>query len=181
MLIATGWKGTVDQPDIGADLENELRFDAEEAERDAAKLAARTRHLGAVAFDSMARGDLVTIITLGHAVSGTIRHAAGDLASVEAADGSVDVNLGGPVAIQIAQQAQSSGHGRTKGAPSFSARLTEFELTGEQIEIIAPVVGLVASGQITAVAQDHVAFVTLDEQSLYIPLKQISFVIQRRA
>ena len=171
----------MEEPDIAGDLENELRFDAEEAERDAAKLAARTRHLGAVAFDSMARGDLVTITALGHAVSGTIRHAAGDLASVELSDGSAEVNLGGPVAIQIARRAQSSGHGRTRGAPSFSARLTEFELTGEQVDIIAPVVGLVASGQITAVAHDHVAFVTLDEHSLYIPLQQISFVIQHHS
>ncbi len=179
MLIATGWKGAVEESDITRDLENELRLDAEEAERDAAKLAARARHLGAVAFDSMARGDLVTITAFGHSVSGTIRHAAGDLASIEATDSSTDVNLGGPIAIQIARRADSPGHGRTRGASSFAARLTEYELTGEQVEIVAPLIGLVASGQITAVAQDHVAFVTLDEHSLYVPVGQIAFVVRR--
>jgi hypothetical protein len=181
VFLATGWKVVVEEPDITSDLENELRFEAEEAERDAAKLAARARYLGAVAFDSMARGDLVTIATFGRSVSGTIHYAAGDLASIQVTDGFTDVNLGGPIAIQITQQARSLGHGRTRGASTFAARLTEYEMTGEQLEIVAPLLGLSVSGQITAVARDHVALMTLDEQSLYVPLEQIAFVIQRRS
>ncbi len=178
MLFATGWKAAVEESDIARDLESELRRDAEEAEHDAAKLAARARRLGAVAFDSMARGDLVTITTLGHSVSGTIHHAAGDLASVATVDGSTDVNLGGPIAMRITRRAHASGRGRARGASSFTARLTEYELTGEQVEVVAPLVDIVASGQITAVARDHVALVTLDEDSLYIPVGHIAFVVR---
>jgi len=164
--------------DISRDLENELRFEAEEAEHDAARLAARARRLGAVAFDSMSRGDLVTFVTLGSTVSGTLQHTAVDLASLATSDGFVDVNLGGPVAMKIARFAHSPGKGRTRGSQSFVARLTEYELTGEHVTIIAPLLGMEESGQISAVARDHVALVSLDEHSLYVPFAHIAFVIR---
>lgn len=159
-------------------LENVLRAEAEEAEQDAARLAARARHVGAVAFDSMSRGDRVTFTTLDRSASGTIRHAATDLAVLETSDGSVDVNLGGPVVMRVSHQAQSPGKGRTRAAQSFIARLTEYELTGEQVTITAPLLGLEERGQIAAVANDHIAFVTLDEHSLYIPFAHIAFIIR---
>jgi hypothetical protein len=167
--------------DIQGHLEHGLRLDAEEAEYDAAKLAARRRLLWEVAFDAMARGDLVAVSTFGRSITGTVAHARGDLATIETEAQSVDVNLRGPVSLVVVQYAYSPGHGRSSGAAGFEARLREYELTGEQVEIVAPLAGVVATGQIEAVAKDHVMVITLDEQTLFIPLAQIAFVIQHES
>lgn len=164
--------------DTSERFEHEVRLEAEEAEYDAAKLAARQRRLGDVAFDAMSRGDLLAASTFGRAITGTVSHAREDLVEIETTAGSVDVNLAGPVRLSVVEYAHSLGRGRAEGAGGFVARLREYELTGEQIEIVAPLTGTATIGQVSAVAKDHVMVVTLDEQTLYIPLAQIAFVLR---
>lgn len=160
------------------DLEHAQRTDAEESEFDAAKLAARTRDLGDVAFESMTGGDLVMVRSYDRSYAGSVRHAHGDLASIQIAGGSVDANLAGPLHLVVRHYAYSDGVDRTPGPRTFKARLSEFELTGETVEIVAPAAGASLQGHIAAVARDHVMLATDDGLTAFIPLAEIAFVVR---
>jgi len=160
------------------DLEHTLRSEAEESESDAAKLAARTRDLGDVAFDAMTRGDLLAVTSSDRSYVGTVRYARGDLVSLETDGGWIDANLSGPLHLVIRRRAYSDGFDRVAGAPTFKARLTEYELTGELVEVVAPHAGVSVKGRIAAVARDHLMLTTADGQDVFVPLLQIAFVVR---
>jgi hypothetical protein len=184
MWLATRWKPSLNVNDWNDEildhLEHETRSEAEEAERDSAALAARVRQLADVAFDAMTNGDMLTVSTLGQSVTGRVQHARGNLVSLETAGDSIDINLSGPVSLSITQPASWHGHGRTRGAATFRARLAEYELTGEPVQIVAPLAGVALAGTIAAVAKDHIMIETLDEQRAFIPLTKIAFVSRHR-
>jgi len=162
------------------DLEHTLRSEAEESESDAAKLAARTRALSDVAFDAMTRGDLLAVTSSDRSYVGTVRYARGDLVSLETDGGWIDANLSGPLHLVIRRRAYSDGFDRVAGAKTFKARLSEHELTGEPIEIVAPLAGVSMKGRIAAVAKDHVMLTTADGQDVFVPLSQIAFVVRHK-
>src|SRR6266508_4353292 len=76
---------------------SETRLDQEEAVRDAAALAMRTRALADVAFELMSRGDLVSVSVGDRSFTGRIIYSAGDLMTVKTAEPTVDFNLGAAV------------------------------------------------------------------------------------
>jgi len=162
------------------DLEHTLRSEAEESEADAAKLAARRRQLSDVAFDAMTHGDMVAVTSADRTYVGTVQYAHGDLASLETAGGLIDANLAGPLHLVIRQRAHSEGLDRATGAGSFKARLSEYELTGEVVEVVGPPAGVFLQGRIAAVGRDHIALTSADGESAFVPLSAIAFVVRHR-
>ncbi|NIA24458.1 MAG: hypothetical protein GWP04_02695 [Gammaproteobacteria bacterium] len=163
------------------DLEHTVRSEAEESESDAAKLAKRARALGDVAFDAMTRGDLLAVASSDRSYVGTVRYARGDLVSLETDGGWIDANLVGPLHLVIRRRAYSDGFDRVAGADTFKARLSEYELTGELVEIVAPHAGVSMKGHISAVAKDHLMLTTADGQDVFVPLSQIAFVVRPKS
>lgn len=147
---------------IGARDRAERRAEAAVYEELAARDALRDRTLGAVARDALARGDVVAVSVPGRTFSGTITHAAGDLACLRTPAGEdVDVHLGGSVALRVVEPVRAGGRGPATDPPSFGARLAEHEAAGCLLEFgtRAPEGGLV--GRVDAVAADHVVVATV--------------------
>lgn len=159
-------------------LEHELRSDAEESESDAAALAARQRDLTDVVFDAMAAGDLLAITSLDRTYTGVVTYARRDLVSIRTAGAGVDANLAGPLHLVVKERAHAAGLDLGSGAPSFRARLSEYELSGETVEIVAPAAGAALTGRITAVARDHVVITSEDVEAAFVPLTKIAFVVR---
>ena len=90
-------------------------------------------------------------------------------------------NLAGPVHLGSRRRGYSEGFDRVAGVATFKARLSEHELTGELIEIVAPHAGVSAKGHIAAVARDHVMLTTADGQDIFVPLSQIAFVVRHKS
>lgn len=166
--------------DIDRRIDETFRDDAEEAEYDADRLRLRDRSLADVAFDVMSRGDLLRVGTVGHNFAGTVVYVHGDLVSLAADELEVDVNLTGPVHLEILRPAHTDGVGHGRGTGSFRARLSEIESTSEIVEIIAPEVGANVLGRIEAVAEDHVMIVDPDAGHWFVPTQRIAAVIRHR-
>lgn len=152
----------------------ELRADAEETERLVALAARRRRTLGDVAAALLARGDRIEVDVPGRRFTGTVVHAGADLLRLRAAGGPVDVNLRGPVSLQVVERAAAGGSDRSDGAPSFRSRLSELELEGATVELGDGRDGLV--GRIDVVAVDHVVLVDRVGTERYVARAAITYV-----
>lgn len=155
----------------------QLRAEAEDSERLAAQAARRGRSLADVARELMARGDTVTVAVPGRWFTGVIIHASGDLLTLRAAGGSVDVNLRAPAHLQVVQRARSGGLAGSDGASSFKARLFEIEMAGELVTLGCLTVGEEVRGRIAAVGVDHLVWQSGGGREWYLPLVAVTHVL----
>lgn len=154
----------------------ELRADAEEGERLAARSVLRRRGLAEVATESRDRGDTVTASLPGRVFSGQVGHAASDLLTLVTATGDVHVNLAGPVVLRVGPPAASEAAPARPEASSFKARLYELELAGVLLELGSAAQVDVLRGRIRAVALDHVLFDDLDGVRWAVGLGAVHYV-----
>lgn len=151
------------------------RAEAEASEREAAQLSMRSRSLADVAFDAMSRGDTLAVTAGGKTFTGRVDYAAGDLMTLETSLGRIDVNLAGPVAIQVVERARSGGRARTAGPGSFRGRLLEHE-GAREVEVWAAVLAGPLRGKVRVAARDHVVFEDREGREWVLPLAAVGYV-----
>lgn len=156
---------------------DEFRRAAEDDEIAASKVALRRRNLEQVAYELLARGDVVAVTCGAERFTGRLVHAHGDLATMHrSVGGEVHINLAGPVMLTVEERATEGGKGRDRFGPeSFIARLRQLELDETDIEIVTIGEGHVA-GRIGAVATDHV-MVLSEGRTAYVPITTIAAVM----
>ena len=151
------------------------RAEAEASEREAAQLAMRTRSLADVAFEAMSRGDTLAVAAGGKTFTGRVGYAAGDLMTLETGLGRIDVNLAGPVAIQVVERARSGGRARAEGPGGFRGRLLEHE-GAREVEVWATGLAGPLRGKVKVAARDHVVFEDREGREWFLPLPTVGYV-----
>lgn len=158
----------------------ELRAEAAEYERLAAKDRLRDRTLGGVAGELLVRGDVVAVMLSGRSFTGTLTHAAGDLACLRTSTGEdVDVCLSGAVALRVVEAVPAGGCGRGPGPARFAARLAEHETAGGVVEVGTRVPDGGVVGRIEAVGVDHVVVIDQDGARWFVATRAIDYVVPR--
>ncbi|MGI9609885.1 MAG: hypothetical protein ACR2NL_06285 [Acidimicrobiia bacterium] len=166
--------------DLGRELRErvgkEMRQEAELLEQDAATVELRRRRLADIAIELVSRGDIVTIIAGDRSLRGRLTYARGEIASVEAPVGRVDVHLPAGVVVRVDERSTDGGRTPRKGSDTMRARLLELELAGTDIEVWVPSHGIDVSGTIVAVGKDHVVVRDRDDSEWAILLYDIAWV-----
>ncbi len=154
----------------------ETREEAEERERDAARLLARTRTLADVAADLRARGDQVTVEAEGRRFTGVVVYAGRDYLRLRAPAGDADVRLDAIVAMSVDRPGEG-GHGPVPGAEKFRARLLESE--GAEVEVgrghAEPL-----RGRLETVGQDHLLLRDADGRARWVASSRVAYVLRQR-
>lgn len=177
-----GWARDPDLAAAGAAYRAERRAEAAAYEELAARDRLRGRSLADVAAEALARGDVVAVALTGRTFTGTVTHAAGDLACMRTTVGDdVDVHLAGLVAVRVVQAMRAGGRSRGPGPASFAARLGEHEAAGTLLEVGArvPEGGLV--GRIQAVGVDHAVITDREGGAWFVARRAIDYVLPRRS
>ena len=168
-----------DLADVAAAIRNEIRLEAEEAEREAAASAALQRSLADVARELMAHGDTVAV-DAGHRVfAGEIVGVGTDVVSVEAGACRVDVNLHCVARIRVLTRARSGGRPPSGGPSSLRARLLELQLSQEAVEAGTGANDEEVTGPIALVGCDHVAIGEGVGPEWFLPLHSVAYVRTR--
>lgn len=166
--------------DLGRELRervgNEMRQEAELVEQDAATVELRRRGIADVAIELVSRGDIVTVIAGDRSVRGRLVFARGEIASVEAAVGRVDVHLSAGVALRVDERSSAGGVTPRKGSETLRARLLELELSGSGVEVWVPSHAIEVRGAIVAVGRDHVLIRDPDANEWVLLLYDIAWV-----
>lgn len=174
------WSRDPDLAGAAAHYRAELRAEAAEYEALAARDRLRDRSLGEVAVELLARGDVVAIALPGRSFTGTLRHAAGDLACLRTAAGEdVDVCLTGVLALRVVEAVRDGGRSRGPGAASFTARLAEHEAAATIVEVGARVPDGGVVGRIEAASHDHVVVACPDGARWFVARRAIDYVLPR--
>jgi len=155
---------------------NEMRQEAELLEQDAAAVELRRRRIADLAIELLSRGDVVTVIAGDRSIRGRLTYARGELATVAAAIGRVDVHLAVGVVLRVDERSTAGGETPRKGSDSLRARLLELELADNSIEVWVPVHGLDVSGSIVAVGKDHVIVQDQDDAEWIVLLDDIAWI-----
>jgi hypothetical protein len=143
--------------ELRASLAAELRAEAEDRERDAAIAHRRGRTLHDVLADARARGDRLSVEVAGRSYVGQVTHVGADVATVEIADGTLDLSLDAPLTLRTVALSAGPGRGPDASRPAtFRARLLELELAGTEVEALTATVTGGGATRIRAVARDHV-------------------------
>lgn len=162
--------------ELRAGLGHEVRADAEEDERLAAQAALRRRSLADVAREAADRGETMTVVCSGRRFTGSVRHVARDLLSLDLGDSRVHVNLDGPVVLRTGGAPARPSVRASDDTPSFKARLYELEMAGGEVDL-----GLAGSadelrGRLRAVALDHVLLQAPDGSRSAVALRAIAWL-----
>jgi len=155
---------------------DELRAEAEEYEALAARDLARSRSLVDVAIALCHRGDVVEVSLAGATFRGEVTYAAGDLACLSTAAGEVDVRLGAPLLLRVVQRTRRGGRPLGRGPSSFTARLAEYEATGERLLVGLLPTGAELDGRVAAVAVDHVLLDTAHGDAVHVAATAVGWV-----
>ena len=140
----------------------------------------RLRRLGIadVARAAMRRGDLVSLITSTHTITGTLAYVGKDYLVCQTPAEIVDAPFE-RIVIRVERRPEG-GHDARGGSITFKARLSEFEHSGETVTLTTSDAGLEVCGRIVVVATDHCIVEVPDGQRLHIPISQIALVIRQR-
>jgi hypothetical protein len=168
-----------DLQDLSAAIRNEIRLEAEEAEREAAAAAALRRDLADVARELMARGDTVAVDAGQRVFAGEIVGVGSDLLTVDAGASRVDVNLACVVRLQVLSRARSGGRRSSGEAASFRARLMELQLSGQPTEVGTSGNDDEIAGPVALVGRDHVAIGEGVGPEWFLPLHSLAYVRTR--
>lgn len=157
---------------------SEFRAEAEMVEIETEIGRLRRRSLRDVAREGANRGDRISVVTAGRTVTGSVAHVGKDYVSIETPTEHLDARLD-RVALVITPSA-TGGIDPRGGSITFKARLSEFEQTGETVEVVAPRLDSSVTGKIQVVAEDHVVMVDPDGARNIFPLDVIDLVIRTR-
>lgn len=165
--------------DLGAALRSEMRLEAEEAERDAARSAAMRRTMRDVACELMAHGDAVVLgLSDNHRFEGRLRHVGSDFLSIESRSSRIDVRLDAVGHLAVAQRALAGGRGPSRNeAPGWRARLLELELGASQVGIGLRGEEEELLGSVVLVGADHFCLAgAADGLERFIPFPAVAYV-----
>lgn len=161
----------------------ERRAEEEEYTRAAARQWARHRDLVDVARELQHRGDTVSIQLRATTFVGVIDAVGRDYVQLQTDGGQIDIalpvsaNAGVwlPLLIRVVARAREGGKRAEPGAPTFRARLVEYD--GEEIDVIVgvAVVNDELRGRLT-VGRDHVVVRDRDGNEAYVPLGGVAWV-----
>lgn len=154
----------------------ELREEAEIAEQESQVGRLRRRTLAAVAREAVERGDAVTVFLSDRVLTGDAVYAGDDYLVVRTASEEVDVRLSG-VCFRVTRR-PSGGHPSRGGSATFKARLSEYEQSGEVVDLIAPDLGRTLTAAIRLVGADHVVALEPDGTETYLPIGQVTLVVR---
>jgi hypothetical protein len=127
--------------------------------------------------EALQRGDLVTIRLQGRSLTGAVQAVGKDYLIIDDGQREIAARLEG-TAIQI-ERSQQGGRSGRPGSETFKARLSEFELSGETVMLVAPGLAMEIEGTIKVVASDHV--IAADEHAEWIlPLAATVLAIRPR-
>lgn len=158
----------------------EIRAEAEEYERLAAKDLLRGRRLQDTIRELCHRGDVVAVVLDSRTLVGEVVHAAGDLARLTTPQGEIDVNVKSVCALRIVERSHGGGRSVPAGPTSFTAMLIEHEAAGRRVEVATRLPTGAVTGRIHAVAVDHVVLVDDDGVVWHLPLGAIDCVVGDR-
>ena len=156
-------------------VEAEFRSEAEEVEHLAQLQRKRKAVLRDVARTAMHQGQRVTLSSAGDEWSGELLAVGADYLTLQTRAVLLDARLDS-VALRLAP-AREGGHTGQPGSDTFKARLTEFEMTGEELRVRCRVPVIELTGVIDVVAADHVEMRCPDERC-YLPLDGVFMVIR---
>lgn len=164
-----------------AELETKLRAEVrgEESalEADALEGYLASRTLKELAFEAMNQGDELHVGIPGLKWRGQVEHVGEDFFTITTPTGdTVNVRLGGGVALRRLELARTGGKGRSTGPQKYVALLRELMLERRQVVIHGSWGGGV-TGIIDAVAPDHV-LVTHEEAEAFLPFDHIDVVVE---
>ena len=155
----------------------ELRAEAEITEMETHLGRLRRRSLADVAGEAMNRGDTITVISADRTITGSLEFVGSDYVIVQTASEMVDARL--TLCAFSLTRRRSGGHLTRSGSKTMKARLAEYEQTGEPLQLLAPSLGVNATGRISVGATDHIVL-TADGVELFVPTDQIALVIRTR-
>lgn len=158
----------------------EFRSEAEAAERDARALALRSRTMGHIAHECMARGRHVAVTVGSTTVTGPVRHARGDLALIRMdPERHAYIHLTTPLVMRVLDTT-SPGRSRDPVAPpSFTAALRTLEMRRAEVQVL-PVAASPLRGAVAAVTPDHLALESADG-NVHVPLIGIGALVANHA
>lgn len=159
---------------IRSQISQERRADSEELEELTHVAHLRAQTLTEALSDSMAAGSVVTVFCADRKMSGILTAVVNDLAVLDASEMEASIHLRGPVSVALEEQA-GGGTAGSGAVRSFVARLKEFELSKEQVELVGSF-GVVG-GRIDVVADGHVR-VSADTKTWLLPLTQIGIALR---
>jgi hypothetical protein len=155
----------------------EFRSEAEEVERLVQLQRRRKALLRDVATTAMHQGQGVTVRGFGDEWSGELLAVGSDYLSLLTATHFLDARLDS-IAIGLIP-ARRGGRTGKPASDTFKARLTEFELTGEEVTLRSSSPVIEVSGVIDVVASDHVEM-KLPAERCYLPLDGVVIAIRSR-
>lgn len=156
----------------------ELRAEAEEYERLAARDLLRGRNLQDAARELCHRGDVAALVMDSRTLVGEVVHAGGDLIRVRTLNGDIDVSLRAVTALRVVERSPHGGQPSGQGPTSFTALLFEHEAAGNRVELSTRLPTGDVAGRIHAVAIDHVVLIDDDGQVWYLPFSAIDCVAE---
>jgi len=144
-------------------------------ETDAEVLRLRRRTMVNVLWESMQRGDRVTLTLGEHSFTGTLAAALADFALLTTPELDVAVNLGNLGAIHIERASGGVVGDRTFG--SLRAFLGMLEVDGREVRVLGREIDV--QGRVQVVADDHLLLQTTDGESA-VALAALAAVVVNR-
>ncbi len=126
---------------------------------------------------AMHRGDRVTITCQTGRWSGQLLTVGDDYLVLEAVDTWIEAHLPS-VGLEI-EPARSGGRSGSPASVTWRARLTELELEGDTVTVLAPPANIEVTGTIEVVAADHIVVATGDRITV-LPITLIAVVLRQR-
>jgi hypothetical protein len=156
----------------------EVRAEAEITEWETEQGRRRHRRMEDIARESMHRGDQVAAEAAGFRVAGQVIAAGRDYLTIDDGRQEADVRL---AAVTLRRRRMPRG-GRSgmPGSLTLRARMTEYELTGELVTVVATALPEAVEGRIEVVAADHVAFTDREGGEWYLPIDSVVAVLRAR-
>ncbi len=166
--------------DLGRELRErmgeEMRLEAEMLERDSALVERRRRRLADLAIELVSRGDTVSAIAGDKTLRGRLIYARGEIASIVTGSGTADLHLAAGVVLRIDERRSEGGTAPRSGSDTLRARLLEYEMAEQRIEIWVPAHRVEVAGVIAAVGKDHLVVTDQNGTEWVTQLADIAWV-----
>ncbi|MGH2707703.1 MAG: hypothetical protein ACRDJG_05310 [Actinomycetota bacterium] len=162
--------------DLAARIREEMRLEAEEAEREAAAASRMRRSFEEVALEFMAHGDAVLVAVGTWSFVGEIIHVGSGIISLSVAGARVDLNVSLPLRLQVLRRALAGGRSRpSQDVATLRARLLELQMSGERIEVGVAEGDETLAGRAIIVGSDHIALGDRDPE-WFVPFHALAFI-----
>jgi hypothetical protein len=157
----------------------ELRAEAEITEHETHIGRLRRLAMSDIARAAMNRGDVVSLITATHTITGTLEYVGKDYLVCRTSAEIVDAPFE-RIVVRVERRPQG-GHDARGGSITFRARLSEFEHSGELVTLTTADAALEIRGRIAVVTTDHCIVEDPDGPRFHVPISQIVLVIRQRS